>query len=134
MLMKQGKNKKKQEQSFNWMPVILLAVVLIGALVFAFRSPQAPAIDPPAPAATLVPLPAGVIEQAGYVVALPVQGVQTIYLFAEPDQKAEKIGEVTPGDQGELLGQDAGGEWLYLCFGDKTGWAPIFFFSVTAVQ
>jgi hypothetical protein len=89
-----------------------------------------PATATPAPSPTLP----GMLEQAGFVVVRETDGIQALYLFAEPDEKAEKTGQIMPGERGELLGQDASSEWLYVRFNDKTGWAPIYFFDVTAIQ
>lgn len=111
--------------------IVLVIVVILGALAFVFRAPLTAAIYPPAATATST---VGFVEQAGFVDVIQTEGIQSLYLFAEPNEKAEKVGQVLPGERGELLGQDIGGEWLYVRFGGTTGWAPIYFFNVTAIQ
>jgi len=115
-----------------WLPLII--VIALAALALAFRAPLSAAFNPPTLTPATLPTPGGMLEQAGSVEVRQMEGVQALYLFAEPDEKSEKISQVQPGERGELLGQDASGEWLYVRFGDHAGWAPIYFFNVTAVQ
>jgi len=131
--MKPVKNKKSRNKlPAWWLP--LLIIFALAALALIFRTPLSAMLNPatatPAPSPTLP----GMLEQAGSVVVRELDGIQALYLFAEPDQKAEKTGQVMPGERGELLGQDASSEWLYVRFGEKTGWAPIYFFDLTAIQ
>ncbi|PWH16617.1 MAG: hypothetical protein DDG60_03815 [Anaerolineae bacterium] len=125
--------KQAQPAMQRWMIVALIGLLLLAA-GFAFRDSIA-AVFRPAPTPTLQGgLPANTIEQAGFVEVIQMPDVRSVYLFAEPNPQAEKIAELQPGERGELLGQDLGGEWLYVRFGEKTGWTPIYFFSVTAVE
>lgn len=131
--MKSGKHKKAQNKRPVWLFLLIILIVL-GALAFALRSPLSAALNPATATPTRLPSPAGMLEQAGFVVVRQLDGIQALYLFAEPDEKSEKMSQVQPGERGELLGQDASSEWLYVRFGEKTGWAPIYFFDVTAIQ
>lgn len=139
--MSETKTKKKDSQAKQttrpvmqrWVIAALIGLLLL-AVGFAFRDSIAAAFRP---APTPTPnggLPPNTIEQAGFVEVIQMPDVRSVYLFAEPNPQSEKITELKPGERGELLGQDAGGEWLYVRFGEKKGWTPIYFFIVTAVE
>lgn len=125
--------KKQAQPAIQWGIAALIGLLLLAA-GFAVRDSIA-AVFRPAPTPTPQGgLPANTIEQAGFVEVIQMPDVRSVYLFAEPNPQAEKIAELQPGERGELLGQDLGGEWLYVRFGEKKGWTPIYFFIVTAVE
>ncbi|GAB4490218.1 MAG: hypothetical protein Fur0016_22040 [Anaerolineales bacterium] len=134
--MKRVKTKQPTKTAWPWQLVAVIVALVLLAVGLAFRSSIAARLSlsptPVAPAASK--LPEGAIEQAGFVTVRQMTDVKTVYLFAEPKPGAQKMAELPPGKQGELLGQDASGEWLYVRFDDKTGWMPIYFLFVTAVE
>lgn len=132
--MKQVKTTKQAKGAFLWQPVAIIAALLLLAAAFTFRDSIVSVVVPTPTQVAPAGLPAGVMEQAGFVEVRQMPNVKTFYLFAEPKPTAEKVDELQPGARGELLGQDASSEWLYVRFGDKTGWMPIYFLIVTAVE
>ncbi len=132
--MKQVKTTKQAKAAFPWQPVAVIVALLLLAAAFAFRDSIAAVVVPTPTQVEPAGLPTGVIEQAGFVEVRQMTDINTVYLFAEPKPSAEKVDELQLGKRGELLGQDASGEWLYVRFGDKTGWMPIYFLIVTAVE
>lgn len=123
--------KKQAQPAIKWVIAALIGLLLLAA-GFAFRN-SIVAVFRPAPTPS-GGLPPNTIEQAGFVEVIQMPDVRSVYLFAEPNPQSEKIAELQPGQRGELLGQDPGGEWLYVRFGEKKGWTPIYFFIVTAVE
>lgn len=133
--MKQAKNRQQTQTTWPWpLIAVIAAVTLLAALVFALRDSVAVVVNPTPTQIEPARLPAEAIEQAGFVEVRPMTDVKTVYLFTKPNASAEKVTELQPGARGELLGQDTSGEWLYVRFADKTGWMPIYFLIVTAVE
>ncbi|MCS6993369.1 MAG: hypothetical protein N2117_00565 [Anaerolineales bacterium] len=131
---KEIKSQKQAQSNVRWWMIAVMLVLALVAVGVVFRN-SIPGMAAPTPTPSETSrLPANTIEQAGFVEVIQMPDVRSVYLFAEPNPNSEKIAELEPGQRGELLGQDLSGEWLYVRFGENTGWTPIYFFIVTAVQ
>lgn len=127
----------KRNAPSTWLIGAIVLAALAAIALFAgrerlFASAATPAAtSTPARAVVLTPT---LFEYSIGSVTVRDSGVSGIYLFAEPNPNAEKLGEIAVGERGELYGQDAGGEWLYVTFGNLSGWAPVYFFDVIILQ
>ncbi len=96
---------------------VIVATMTPPAATNTATAEPATATAPPSPTNTATTAPATPTSQSGSLTAL-----QNANLRGGPDTTYEIVGSLNAGDQADVVGRDASGNWLVVQAGGKQGW------------